>query len=129
MARSGEDLVIVAWSHQVEVACRVADSLAAEGLSIAVLDLRSLVPLDIESIAAVVDRCGRAVVIEEAAQTGGFGGEVVATIVEECFWSLEAPVVRGSGFDVPYPVGMLEDAYVPDEARITAAIRRSLETA
>ena len=128
-ARSGEDLVIVAWSYQVEVACRVADSLADEGLSIAVLDLRSLVPLDIESIAAVVDRCGRAVVIEEAAQTGGFGGEVVATIVEECFWSLEAPVVRVSGYDVPYPVGMLEDAYVPDEARITAAIRRSLETA
>ena len=67
--------------------------------------------------------------IEEAAQTGGFGGEVVATIVEECFWSLEAPVVRVSGYDVPYPVGMLEDAYVPDEARITSAIRRSLETA
>ena len=74
-------------------------------------------------------RNGRVVVVEEASQTGGFAGEVVATIVEECFWSLEAPVVRVSGLDVPYPVGMVEDAFVPDEARITAAVRRSLETA
>jgi pyruvate dehydrogenase E1 component beta subunit len=128
-ARDGDDLVIVAWSYQVELACRVADALAAEGLSIAVLDLRSLVPLDIEAIASAVDRCGRAVVVEEASQTGGFAGEVVATMVEECFWSLEAPVVRVSGFDVPYPVGMLEDTFVPDEARIAAAVRRTLETA
>ncbi len=128
-ARDGDDLVIVAWSYQVELACRVADALAAEGLSIAVLDLRSLVPLDIEAIASAVDRCGRAVVVEEASQTGGFAGEVLATMVEECFWSLEAPVVRVSGFDVPYPVGMLEDTFVPDEARIAAAVRRTLETA
>ena len=128
LARAGDDLVIVAWSYQVEIACKVADALATEGLSIAVLDLRSLVPLDLEAITAAVDRCGRAVVVEEAAQTGGFAGEVVATIVEECFWSLEAPVVRISGFDVPYPVGMLEDAYVPDEQRITAAVRQTLES-
>ncbi|MDG2428663.1 MAG: alpha-ketoacid dehydrogenase subunit beta [Acidimicrobiales bacterium] len=129
LARTGDDLVIVAWSYQVELACKVADALTAEGLSIAVLDLRSLVPLDLEAISAVVDRCGRAVVVEEAAQTGGFAGEVVATIVEECFWSLEAPVVRVSGFDVPYPVGMLEDTYVPDEKRIAAAVRQTLASA
>jgi len=76
-----------------------------------------------------VNRCGRAVVVEEASPTGGFAGEVVATIVEECFWSLEAPVARVSGFDVPYPVGMLEDTFVPDEARIASAVRRTLETA
>jgi len=128
-ARAGDDLVVIAWSYQVEVACRVADSMAAEGLSVGVLDLRSLVPLDIAAIAGAVDHCGRAVVVEEAAQTGGFAGEVVATIVEECFWSLEAPVTRVSGFDVPYPVGMLEGAYVPDEARITTAVRRTLEMA
>jgi len=128
-ARHGDDVVVVAWSHQVELACRVSDALADEGLSVAVLDLRSLVPLDLATIAEAVDRCGRAVVVEEAVQTGGFAGEVVATIVEECFWSLEAPVVRVSGYDVPYPVGQLEDAYVPDEARIAAAVRRVLEVA
>ena len=128
-AREGDDLVIIAWSYQVELACRVADSLAEEGLSVAVLDLRSLVPLDIAAIAEAVDRCGLAVVVEEASPTGGFAGEVVATIVEECFWSLEAPVIRVSVFDVPYPVGMLEDTFVPDEARIAAAVRRTLETA
>ena len=129
MARRGDDLVIIAWSYLVEMACRVSDALADEGLSVAVLDLRCLAPLDLAAIAAAVDHCGRVVVVEEASQTGGFAGEVVATVVEECFWSLEAPVVRVSGLDVPYPVGMVEDAFVPDEARITAAVRRTLETA
>lgn len=129
LARNGEDLVIIAWSYQVELACRVADALVNEGLSIAVLDLRSLVPLDIAAIAEIVEICGRAVVVEESVQTGGFAGEVVATITEECFWSLEAPIARVSGFDAPYPVGMLEDGYVPDEARIDAAVRDTLEKA
>ncbi|MBC8364009.1 MAG: alpha-ketoacid dehydrogenase subunit beta [Actinobacteria bacterium] len=128
-ARPGDDLVIIAWSHQVEMACRVSDRLAGEGLSIRVLDLRSLVPLDVAAIAEAVDACGRVVVSEEAVQTGGFGGEIVATVVEESFWSLEAPVVRVSGYDVPYPVGMLEDRYIPDEDRIAAAVRRVLEVA
>ncbi len=82
-----------------------------------------------DAIAEAVDSCGRVVVTEESPQTGGFGGEVVATVVEESFWSLEAPVVRVSGFDVPYPVGMVEDSYVPDEDRIAAAVRRVLEVA
>ncbi len=129
LAREGDDVVVIAWSYQVELACRVADALIDENLSVAVLDLRSLVPLDLAAIASVVDRCGRAVVVEEAVQTGGFAGEVVTTIVEECFWSLESPVVRVSGYDVPYPVGQLEDTYVPSEARIAAAVRRVLEVA
>ena len=92
-----------------------------------VLDLRTLVPLDIERITETVLRCGRAVVVQEAAQTGGFASEIVATINEECFWSLEAPVARVSGFDVPYPVGMVEHLYVPDEGRILAAVRNTLD--
>jgi len=128
-ARPGTDAVVIAWSHQVELACRASDRLSEEGLSIRVLDLRSLVPLDLAAIAEAVDSCGRVVVTEESPQTGGFGGEVVATVVEESFWSLEAPVVRVSGFDVPYPVGMVEDSYLPDEDRIAAAVRRILEVA
>ena len=126
-AREGDDLVIISWSYQVELACRVADHLASEGASVGVLDLRTLVPLDIESITEAVLRCGRAVVVQEAAQTGGFASEIVATINEECFWSLEAPVARVSGFDVPYPVGMVEHLYVPDEERILAAVRNTLD--
>ena len=128
-ARPGDDVVVIAWSHQVELACRASDRLAGEGLAVRVLDLRSLVPLDLTAIAEAVDSCGRVVVAEESPQTGGFGGEVVATVVEESFWSLEAPVVRVSGFDVPYPVGMVEDRYIPDEDRIAAAVRRVLDVA
>ena len=128
-ARPGDDVVVIAWSYQVELACRVSDRLAEEGLSVRVLDLRSIAPLDVAAIADAAEACGRVVVTEEAVQTGGFGGEVVATVVEEAFWSLEAPVVRVSGYDVPYPVGMLEERYIPDEDRIAAAVRRVLEVA
>ncbi|MDP6281559.1 MAG: alpha-ketoacid dehydrogenase subunit beta [Acidimicrobiales bacterium] len=127
-ARDGDDIVIITWSYQVELACRAADSLRSEGLSVRVLDLRSIVPLDIEAVAEAVSHCGRAVVVQESCETGGFASEVVATINDECFWSLEAPVARVSGYDVPYPVGMLEDLYVPDESRIIAAVRRTLES-
>ena len=119
--------MIISWSYQVELATRVADSLAAEGLSIAVLDLRTLVPLDVEAITSAVTQCGRAVVVQEAAETAGFASEVIATINDECFWSLEAPVARVSGFDVPYPVGMVEHLYVPNEERILAAVRKTLD--
>jgi pyruvate dehydrogenase E1 component beta subunit len=126
-ARDGDDVLIIAWSFMVELACRAADELAAEGIRASVLDLRTLVPLDVEAIVAGVERCGRVVVVQEAAETMGFASEVIATINDECLWSLEAPVVRVSGYDVPYPVGLLEDLYVPDVARIVAAVRRALE--
>ena len=128
-ARQGDDVVVIAWSYQVELACRAADTLRGEGLSVGVLDLRTRVPLDVEAITEAVCHCGRAVVVQESPETSGFASEIVATIVDECFWSLEAPVVRVSGYDVPYPVGRLEDLYVPDEARISAAIRRVLDSA
>ncbi|MDE0929029.1 MAG: alpha-ketoacid dehydrogenase subunit beta [Acidimicrobiales bacterium] len=126
VAREGTDVVIIAWSHQVSLACRSADRLAEEGVSVQVLDLRSLVPLDLEAIGDAVRACGRVVVTQEAPTTAGFAAEVIATINEECFYSLEAPVERVTGYDVPYPVGLLEDIYVPDEARITAAVRKVL---
>ena len=126
VVRPGDDVTIIAWSAQVEVARKAAEVLAAEhGLSAEVLDLRTLVPLDIEAIVASVERTGRAVVIQEAPLSAGFASEVVATICEEAFYSLEAPVARVSGYDVPYPVGMLEDRYVPDVDRVVAAVRRT----
>lgn len=128
-SRHGDDLVIIAWSYMVELANKVADELAAEGLSIRVLDLRTIVPLDVAAIAEAVAHCGRAVVVQEAPETCGFASEVIATANELCFYDLEAPIARVSGYDVPYPVGMLEDHYVPDTTRIMAAVRRTLEVA
>ena len=129
MAREGTDLVIVAWSYQADLAAKAADQLAADGLSIGVLDLRSIVPLDVEALATAVSAAGRAVVVQEAPETCGFASEIIATVNDHCFYDLEAPIQRVSGFDVPYPVGLLEDFYVPDVERIVAAVRRTLELA
>lgn len=126
VVRTGDDVTVIAWSAQVEVAKAAAERLAGEhGISAEVLDLRTLVPLDVEAIVASVERTGRAVVLQEAPLSAGFAAEVVATIQEEVFYSLEAPVARVSGYDVPYPVGMLEDRYVPDAERVVAAVRRT----
>ena len=119
--------MIITWSFQVEVARQAAAMLEAEGVSCRILDLRSIAPLDIAAIVDAVEACGRAVVVEEAPKTGGFGGEIVATINEECLWSLEAPVLRVSGYDTPYPYSVLEDFYVPDAERIAAGVRRVLD--
>jgi pyruvate dehydrogenase E1 component beta subunit len=124
--RPGDDLVIIAWSYMVEVARRASVELEKEGVSARVLDLRTIVPLDTDAIREAVESCGRVVVAQEAPETAGFASEIVATIVDEAFYSLEAPVVRVSAWDVPYPVGMLEDLYVPSVDRVVAAARRVL---
>ncbi len=129
MARNGDDIVIVAWSYMVELATKAADALAEEGLSVGVLDLRSIVPLDVDGLASAISSVGRAVVVQEAPETCGFASEVIATVNDQCFYDLEAPIARVSGFDVPYPVGLLEDFYVPDTERIAAAVRRTLAVA
>lgn len=125
LVTEGDDVAIITWSAQVAVAAKAAARLSEEhGLAATVLDLRCLVPLDIASIVSAVERCGRVVVVSEAPTSAGFAAEVVATIMEEAFYSLEAPVARVGGYDVPYPVGMLEDNYVPDVDRVVAAARR-----
>ena len=123
----GTDLVIIAWSYMVEVARKAAKELSTEGIQARVLDLRTLVPLDTEAIRQAVEECGRVVVVQEAPETAGFASEIIATINDEAFYSLEAPVARVSGWDVPYPVGLLEDSYVPDVDRVVDAARRTLE--
>lgn len=124
----GNDLVILTWSAQVEVARKAAAEVATDtGASIAVLDLRCLVPLDVAAIVAIVDQCGRAVVVDEAPLTSSFASEVVATIQEECFYSLSAPVSRVTGYDTPFPTGLLEDGFVPDVERVARAVRRTLD--
>lgn len=122
----GSDVAIIAWSYMVDVASRAAAELATEGISAKVVDLRSIVPLDTEAIAQAVVECGRVVVVQEAPETNGFASEVIATINDLAFYDLEAPVERVSGWDAPYPVGQLEDFYVPDVGRVVAAARRAV---
>src|SRR5207302_56398 len=90
-------------------------------------ELHTLVPLDVEAIVAAAERTGRVVVAQEAPPTAGFASEVVATVQEEAFYALEAPIARVSGFDTPYPPAMLEERWVPDVSRVAAAVRRTLE--
>lgn len=124
VARQGEHVTVVAWSAAVQVAERAAAEAAREGISCTVLDLRTMVPLDEAALAEHVTRTGRAVVVHEAPLTSGFGAEVVATINAACFYHLEAPVERVTGFDAPYPVGPLEEEYLPNERRVLDAIRK-----
>jgi pyruvate dehydrogenase E1 component beta subunit len=126
LARDGSDVVIVAWSAAVQLALRAAEALDADGISAAVLDLRTLVPLDVNGLAEAVARRGRAVVVHEAPLSGGFGAEVVATVQEEAFWSLEAPVARVTAPDTPYPIASIEELYIPTVERVCAAVHRAV---
>lgn len=126
VARHGDDVTLVAWSAAVQLAERAADLLAEEGISAEVLDLRTLVPLDEDTLVASVTRTGRCVVVHEAPLTSGFGAEVVATVQEQAFYSLEAPIARVAAPDVPYPIAGIEDWYIPDILRVADAVRATV---
>jgi len=123
LVRQGSDLTLVAWSAAVHLCLAAADALAKDGVSVAVLDLRSIVPLDVEALVQAASATGKVVVVQEAPLTGGFGAEVAATIQEEAFMSLDAPVQRVTAPDTPYPPGALEDHYLPSPERVLAAAR------
>jgi len=122
VAREGTDVTLIAWSAAVNVAERAAEELSEQGISVEVLDLRSLNPLDIDGISESVAKTGRVAILHEAPLTSGFGGELVATIQQECFYSLEAPIIRITSPDTPYPLGGVEDLYIPDVDRVVAEV-------
>jgi pyruvate/2-oxoglutarate/acetoin dehydrogenase E1 component len=125
--REGRDVTVVTWSKMLGVALQAADRLAREGVEVEVVDLRTLAPLDKETILASVGRTGRLVVLHEATRTGGFAGEVAAVVMEEGFAGLKAPLRRVTGPDIPVPASPpLERFYIPDEERLMAAIREIL---
>lgn len=129
LVRAGTDVAIIAWSAAVVIAEEAAKLAASEGISCSVLDLRSLVPLDADALRETVAKCGRAVVVHEAPQTAGFGAEVIATIQEEAFWSLQAPLLRVTAYDTPYPIAAVEEQYLPDARRVLDAVRLAAEAA
>ncbi len=126
VAREGTDLTVVTWGNMVALAEKTAEALKGE-VSVEILDLRSLFPLDREAIWRSVNKTGRALVLQEAPLTAGLAGEISALIQDGAFWSLQAPVARVAGPDVPYPPYAWEDMYLPTPERLQAAIRRTLE--
>ena len=122
VVREGTDVTLIGYGPTVRTALDAANAGEAEGLSIEVVDLRSLSPFDDETIDASVRKTTRAAVIHEAAKFGGYGAEVAARITERNFFHLAAPVLRVTGFDVPYPSPKLEEHYLPTPDRVLAAI-------
>jgi 2-oxoisovalerate dehydrogenase E1 component beta subunit len=126
VVREGTDITIAAYGPMVKTAMEAAIAADEEGKSIEVIDLRSLSPLDMPTLRASVERTGRLVVVHEAPTFLGMGSEIAARITEQCFYSLEAPVIRVCGFDTPYPPSRVEEDYLPDLDRILDAVDRSL---
>ncbi|MCC5950406.1 MAG: alpha-ketoacid dehydrogenase subunit beta [Nitriliruptoraceae bacterium] len=124
--RAGTDVSVFCYGPMVRTALDAAEAAADEGWSIEVVDLRSLSPLDTDAIVASVERTGRAIVVHEAARNLGIGAEVAARIQERAFYHLEAPVLRATGFDTPYPPAKLEEFWLPDVDRILDLVERAL---
>jgi 2-oxoisovalerate dehydrogenase E1 component subunit beta len=127
IVRPGTDATVIAYGTMVRTALEAAEAASTEGRELEVIDLRSLSPLDLAPVCDSLRRTGRAIVVHEAARSGGLGGEVAARLTEECFYSLEAPVQRVTGFDIPYPAARTEEEFLPDLDRILDAVDRSLE--
>jgi pyruvate dehydrogenase E1 component beta subunit len=126
LAREGDDVTIVGYGSMVPVAEAAADALA-EDASIEVLDIRTLKPLDEDALLASAAKPGRVVIVQEAPRTAGYGAELAAILAEKAMLDLRAPVIRVTGFDVPYPYWQIEDAYMPSVERVAAAVRKTLE--
>jgi pyruvate/2-oxoglutarate/acetoin dehydrogenase E1 component len=120
IARAGEEVTLLAYGAMVPVCERAAD---ATGISCEVVDIRSLRPLDEAMILAAVEKTGRVAIVHEAPRTAGFGAELAALIAEKALLHLQAPVLRVTGYDVPYPYWQLEDLYVPSVERVSEAVR------
>lgn len=124
--RPGTDATLLAWGPSVPLALESAEAAAEDGIELEVIDARSLAPLDMETVAASVRRTGRLVIVHEAPVLGGLGGEIAARVSEQCFYHLEAPVLRIGGYATPYPPARMEHAYLPDLERVLDGVDRVL---
>ncbi|MCL1124476.1 alpha-ketoacid dehydrogenase subunit beta [Shewanella surugensis] len=124
--QQGSDITLLAWGAQMEILQHAADLAAKEGVSSEIIDLRTLAPWDVDTVAASVKKTGRLLINHEAPLTGGFAGEIAATIQEECFLSLESPIARVCGLDTPYPLNH-EKEYMPDALKTFEAIMASVK--
>jgi 2-oxoisovalerate dehydrogenase E1 component beta subunit len=121
IARDGEHCTILAYGAMVPVSVEAAESVAERGWSVEVVDLRTLVPLDVEAVIGSVKKTGRVVIVHEAPRTCGFGAELAALCAEQALTSLQAPILRVTGYDTPFPY-TLEHTYLPDAKRVVRAL-------
>lgn len=126
VVKQGKDATLLAWGGMVRPCVEAAIVAAEEGRDLEVIDLRSLSPLDDDTILTSVAKTGRAVVVHEAPGSVGLGAEIAARIQERCFYALQAPVLRVTGYDMPYPPSRVESEYLPDLDRVLDAVDRSL---
>ncbi|MCW2496831.1 alpha-ketoacid dehydrogenase subunit beta [Jatrophihabitans sp.] len=127
VVRPGRDVTVVAYGPTVATALTAAETLKVDGVEAEVIDLRSMSPLDMPTLLDSVRRTGRMVIVHEAPQSFGIGSEIAARVTEQAFYSLEAPVLRVTGFDTPYPPSRLEHDWLPNLDRLLDAVDRIME--
>ena len=129
VARQGSDVTAVTFGYLLHPTLKAADALSADGIEVEVIDLRTLLPPDTPTILETVAKTGKAVIVHEAPKIGGIGGEIAAILAEECFWELDAPVRRLTGFNTSFPAAKsMEDLYMPGVEEIERALRTTAET-
>lgn len=129
VARQGSDVTAVTFGYLLHPTLKAAEALSADGIEVEVIDLRTLLPLDTPTILESVAKTGKAVIVHEAPKIGGIGGEIAAILAEECFWELDAPVRRLTGFNTSFPAAKsMEDLYMPGVEEIERALRATAET-
>jgi pyruvate dehydrogenase E1 component beta subunit len=126
VVQEGEDVTVIGWGSMLREVHQAAELLHGEGVSIEMIDVRTIAPLDVATLMTSVAKTGRAVVVHEAPRTCGVGAEIVAQINEKALWSLQAPVERVTGFDTVFPLPQLEKYYLPTTEQVVEAIRRVL---
>ena len=125
LVQEGSDITLLGWGAQVEILQKAASMALDDGVSCEIIDLRSILPWDVDTVMQSVMKTGRLLINHEAPLTGGFASEITATIQEKCFLYLEAPITRVCGLDTPYPLAH-EAEYMPDETKTYEAIKRCL---
>ena len=125
IVQEGTDITLLGWGAQIEILQKAAEMALEDGVSCEIIDLRSILPWDVETVMQSVMKTGRLLINHEAPLTGGFASEIAASIQERCFLYLEAPIARVCGLDTPYPLAH-EKEYMPDEFKTYEAIKRAL---
>ncbi len=120
----GSDCTLLSYGPTVATSLQAARMAAVDGVSLEVIDLRSLSPLDLPTLIESVKKTGRAIVVHEASSSGGVGGEIGLCLMQSCFYYLHAPILRVTGYDTPYPPSRIEDDYLPDADRILDAVEK-----
>lgn len=128
VARQGKHVTAISFGYTHHLCMQAAESLSGEGIEVEVIDLRTLLPLDRETVVSSVRKTGKAVVVHEAPKVGGIGGEIAAVLAEECFWDLDAPIARVTGYNTSFPAARtMEEHYMPTADQVAAALRATSE--